>query len=472
MHKQVKYETNHSRHGWLGIEVRKIRHKIGVFVLNAIYRLELWAIKHLTNKSDVFRYVAISHARIIASQLFDSNTVSENINLAIAAIYKLSNVEASGIDDKTDFEQVQELTHTLETNKNVQNLLAEYHLAISYAFSKASLTDTTQISDEHTAKAKLFNADIEPFETKSFDKRLNEVKTERKVLQKKLNQILKNKIAKVKEEQIGKISLTPSDVTILLSMFSTLFLISGYYYNHSLLSELNVNSDHFYLLSDYISTSVSLIVTPFIWTAIFVVFFLLGASNQLDNRIKENQLKLQINDKPPVSFPLLIILINIMELISLFQDHSGRNYTVLAMNGLIVSLYFIEKIPFHYFKHPIKIFSCVFVCIGFFWNLNTKVDSEIQKIKSDDYQPMYLVEFDEKMVLGESMEFIALNSNYIIMRGTDSKRIEIYPKSHINKLMPNPVQGYELNFFEWMFKFIELNQELYEVIANGHKEKN
>jgi hypothetical protein len=220
-------------------------------------------------------------------------------------------------------------------------------------------------------------------------------------------------------------------------------------------------------VSDYISTSVSLIITPLFWTGIFIVSFILGASTGLDNKIRRKQLNIKVNDKDPIAIPLSIILINIVHLLSMLKGVFLLNDTIIAINVLVVSLYSIEKIPFHYFKHPIKVYCSVLVCIGFIWNLNTNVNREIQKITSDDYQPKYLVKFNEKMVKAESLEFIALNSNYLIMRNTDSRSIEIYPKSYINKLTPNPNQAHALDFIERVIAVIESFSQLYEVITKA-----
>jgi hypothetical protein len=449
----------------------KMKDKIGVSVMKALYKIELWIIKSLLNKSQVFMSVAISYARIIASRDFESNTVIENIDIAIAAVCKLANVETIAFEREVNFEQVETILLKLNSDKDIMNLLAEYNLARSHAYTRVSLTDTKQYVDEYISKAKLFNPDIEPFNPKSFDERLKLVKSKQKHLQKQLNQILDNKIAKEKEGDVGEISLNSIDVAILFSLFSSLFLISGYYYNYSLLKEFNVNSDHFYVVSDYISTSISLIITILFWTGILIVSFILGASDRLDKIIRENQLNKKVKDKPLIALPLFIISMNIINLFSMLEGRFERVDTIMALNVLVVSFYLIEKMPFHYFKHPIKIYGSILVCLGFIWNLNVKVNEEIQNITSDDYQPKYLVKFNDEMVEGMPLEFIALNSNYLIMRNTDSKSIEIYPKSYIKKLTPNPNQAHELNFIEWGVAFIDIYSQLYEVITKETDEK-
>lgn len=450
----------------MGIE--RIKSQIGISIIRAAYKIELWLVKHLLNKSHVFRYVAISHARIIASDIFQDNTMDENIDIAINAIYKLLNTEESE-SDSLNIEQVEELLPKLKSNIDVMNLLAEYHLAQSYAFSRLSLLDNKTHVEEGLNKAKKFNSEIAPFNPKSFKKRFKEIKAERKLLQKQLNAILENKISKEKEENIEQISFQPTDLAILFSLFSSLFLISGYYYNHSLLKEFNINSDDFFLLSDYISTSISLILTPLLWTGVFLISFLFGADSRFSNRIKEKQLNIKINDKPPFTLPLTIILMNIVNIALMLEGNVEVGNSMLALNGLIVSLYFIEKIPFHYFKNPIKAFGTLLVIIGFTWNLNAKINTEINKITSDDYQPRYFVKFKDKMIKNESLEFLGLNSNYIIMRNTDSNNIEIYPKSYVIKLITNSNQKQDLNFLEWIIKFIEINAKLYEIITTESK---
>ena len=447
------------------MNIKTIKSQIGIYIIRAAYKVELWLVKHLLNKSHVFRYVAISHARIIASDIFEDNTMNENIDVAIAAIYKLSNIETSDTEDKVSLEQVEELISKLKNNNDVQNLLAEYHLAKSYAFSCLSLTDNKKYIEEEVTEAKQLKPEVEPFDHKSFKKRFKEVKAERKLLQKNLTVILENKIAKEKEENIEQISFQPTDIALLFSLFSTLFLISGYYYNHSLLKEFNINSDDFYLLSDYISTSISLILTPLLWTGVFLISFLFGANSRISNRIKERQLNIEINDKPPFTLPLTIILMNVVNITLVLKGYTEVGNSMLALNGLIVSLYFVEKIPFHYFKSPIKAFGTLLVIIGFTWNLNSKVSTEIDKITSSDYQPKYFAKFNNKKIKQDSLEFLGLNSNYIIMRNIDSKHIEIYPKTYLVQLTPNPEKNRDLSFVEWIIKFTEINVKLYKAIT-------
>lgn len=187
----------------MGIE--RIKSQIGSSIIRAAYKVELWLVKHLLNKSHVFRYVAISHARIIASDIFQDNTMDENIDIAINAIYKLSNTEESE-SDSLNIEQVEELLPKLKSNIDVMNLLAEYHLAQSYAFSRIFLLDNKTYVEEGLNKAKKFNSEIASFNPKSFKKRFKEIKAERKLLQKQLNAILENKISKEKEKNIEQIS--------------------------------------------------------------------------------------------------------------------------------------------------------------------------------------------------------------------------------------------------------------------------
>jgi hypothetical protein len=156
---------------------------------------------------------------------------------------------------------------------------------------------------------------------------------------------------------------------------------------------------------------------------------------------------------------------NVINITLMLKGNVEVGNSMLALNGLIVSLYFVEKIPFHYFKSPIKAFGTLLVIIGFTWNLSSKVNTEIDKITSSDYQPKYFVKFNDKKIKQDSLEFLGLNSNYIIMRNIDSRSIEIYPKTYVVRLIPNPDQDLGLSFTEWIIKFIELHYELYEAVT-------
>lgn len=417
-------------------------------IVKIAIKVERWIFKNGLNNSNVFKGVATSHARIIANEIFEKNTVMENAMVSFYAIEKISHTDCTIFDENTNVEQVVELHSLLKSNKNIMSLMAEYALAQAHNSKHLPFTNRKKEAEERITTASIHNQDMEPFNKQSFKIRLKEVKAELKTQQKLLNDIFKNKITKEKAEVIGEISIKTTDIAILFSIFSSLFLISGYYYTNSFLAKFHINSDDFYLISDYISTSISFVLTPLLWAGIYLIGILLSANDKLAIRIKEEQLNIKLNNEIPKALPLIIISMNILNIIFMLKGHYHAYDMTLTTNILLILIFLTSKVSFHYFKKPLKVYIAIFICIGFIYSLTSNVNREIQRITSEEYQPEYLVAFKNETVNEEVMEFITINSNYIIMRNSISKSISIYPKSYIHKLTPNPQNIEKLTFIE------------------------
>ncbi len=133
--------------------------------------------------------------------------MDENINIAITAIYKLLNIETSVSEDEVNLEQVEELISKLKNNNDVQNLLAEYNLAQSYAFTCISLTDNKKFIEEKVTKAKEYNSEIVPFNHKSFKKDLKRLKLNENYYRNKSMLFLRKKFQKKKKKALDNFPL-------------------------------------------------------------------------------------------------------------------------------------------------------------------------------------------------------------------------------------------------------------------------
>lgn len=412
-----------------------------------------WITKIQIKQFKPIKHAAFSHAVIIANNIFEDNTASENINLGITSINKLLG-DSNSQEERIDSDQLEELYKHIQSSRDILNLLAEFNLCIAYIFLNYKTEEAKELAKPYLTNAKRLNEDAQPFQYKELTKRLKEVKTHQKALDDKLRKTYQNKVNEEKKNQIGKIYIAPSDITTLISVFSTLFLISGYYYINRLLAEFNLNSDHFYSISDYISTSVSFIITPLILGGAGFLFFISGAYNNLEDKIKAKQLGIKQAESKVI--PYFFIAMNIISLILMHYDFYLHANNMIYLNALVLFFILLEKAPFHYFKNPTKVLFYTVACVGFIFQLNLRVDSEITRIQSEDYQPKYTLSFDEKIIQSKSLEFITMNSNYLIVRNINSKQLEVYPKSVIQKFKVNPAHESKVSSLELWFKFYHL----------------
>ncbi|CAH9062347.1 hypothetical protein PSECIP111951_02671 [Pseudoalteromonas holothuriae] len=439
-----------------------------LFLYKKLLNLEVWIVKKALGKSAIFSQLIISNARLIADDMFPNNDVKQNIGLAINATSSLLDVPINS-EIATDLKQQQwMLVEVLRENKNILKLAEEYYLARSYAFSQAKSRSNDSFSNENLVNASKYGQSIPQFDHASLKNRVKEAKKEQKQLTKACHEILKRKVKAGKEAEIKPIHLQPTDIALFFSFFSTLFLVSGYYYTSSVLSEFGVKSDDFYLLSDYVSTSVDLIITPIMWSLVLLFFFLSGVSDRIEKDITEKQLDLKFTEKPPLQIFFLVLFINVLNVILMWQgDHSSnlRNFTFF-INILVITTYTIEKLPFHYFASPFKALTIILLMSGFSMNLNSQINRHVDKLTADSYEPPYLVEFSKEREKFNELKFLALNSNYIFMLDKKTEQVKVLPKSMIAKLTTNPNVEQEGSITDWLIKFIELHIDLYNAIMD------
>lgn len=443
--------------------------------INLLFKLEYWLIKYTNKKSNFFRKVVIDKSQLIAAELFPENTVGENIDISIPAVHKIIfNKEINKDDEHHD--NILILAGKLNENKEVANLISDYFLAQSYAYSlgklskAAKFTTAQEYEDEYYIKAQGFNPEAEKFTDKSYKIKTKSLKKYHKKILIELKNIFDEKIAIEKEKIIEPIVINTSDITLFFSLFSTLFVVSGYFYNHQVFQYFGVNSDSFFSISDYLSTSVSLVLTPLIWSLVSTVIYVLGANRGLGTLLSNRQLGIKPKDKPPYAIALSLITLNVFNINALITGQEGvdkASSMVMFLNCLVVGYYFIEKIPFHYFKNPFKVILGLVVLLGFSVNLNKLTSDKIELYQLDNYQPVYTAEFTQKEISERGLEFISINSNYIFMRNKQTLKMEIYPKTFVVKLTPTNFKSKkEMTVNNFLVTWIELFVLIYEMITN------
>lgn len=443
--------------------------------IKLLFKLEYWLIKYTNNKSNFFRKVVIDKSQLIAAELFPDNTVGENRDTSVPAVHKIIfNKEINKDDEHHD--NILILVDKLNKNKEVTNLISDYFLAQSYAFSlgklskAAKLTTAQEYEDEYFIKAKGFNPEAERFTDKSYKVKTKSLKKYHKKILIELKEIFDKKIAIEKEKIIEPIVISTSDITLFFSLFSTLFVVSGYFYNHQIFQYFGVNSDSFFSISDYLSTSVSLVLTPLIWSLVSTVIYVLGANRGLGTLLTNRQLGIKPKEKPPYGIAFTLITLNTLNVNALITGQEGvdkASSMVMFLNCLVVGFYYLEKMPFHYFKNPFKVILGFVVLLGFSFNLNKLTSDAIELYQLDTYQPAYTAEFTKKEISERSLEFISINSNYIFMRNKQTLKMEIYPKTFVEKLTPTNLKPKkEMTINNLLITWIELLVFIYEFITN------
>lgn len=432
-------------------------------LLNALLKLECWVIKYTNKKSNFFRKVIIDKAQIITNELYPENTFGDNIDISIGAVHNLVLKKEINNNDK-HIDEIKNVIIKLKENTEINSLIVDYFLAQSYAFSLGKIskavkfTTAQEYEQEYYSKALEFDPNAKKYNESIFKKKLKEVKKYQQVLISDLKLVLKEKVEAEKKAIIDPIELSVAHITLFASLFSSLFIVSGYYYNHQVYQYFGVNSDDFYVISDYLSTSVSLILTPLFWSLIMTVAYMFGANRGVGLLLKNKQLGIKTESKPPYTIALFIILLNVLHIYALLiqrQGLEGASSKIMLLNYVVVGLYFLDKLPWQYFKNPVKVLFGLVAILGFSLNIHKLTQAQIELHDTGDYKPAYIVEFSKKELSDKPFEFINLNSNYVFMKNMNTNKLEIYPKTLVVKITPTNVKSKkEVLLYDFLFNII------------------
>lgn len=410
--------------------------KLKILFLKSMFKLEKLVIEKNIKKANVIRKVIIQKLQIYLNDNYSEDTFNENLKVAMDAVSKTLYEE--------EIEETEKTLKAISILENeIENFITDYYLAMSYSYSQAKISNVFKLSqnkdieEDFYNKALNYNAQVKKFDDKSFKDKIKSVNKEEKKLRKRIKNDLKEKVRNAKFTLISPISISSTHITMILSMFSTLFLISGYYFNYQILKSFDINSDDFYTVQDYISTSISLIFMPFLYTAFYLLLSLLRINDDIYKEIEGEELGLKTK---VVNIPLTVILIflilNIINLVSIYNGGEGSDKT-FYLNILIGGVLILNKLPWNYFEKPTASFLFTTMVFSYFVHFNIKIDDKVKNYKSIDYKSDYTISFKDKRISTKDVEFMRVNSNYVFLINKKTNKAEIYPRLSINKIEVN-----------------------------------
>lgn len=353
-------------------------------LISAFIRLEPLIIRSNIKKSQIIREMIIQKLHISLNTYFSEDTYIDNLHIAIDSVCKILDETET---DKT--EKLNKAISILENDTAINDLIVDYYLAISYSYS-----------------------------------------------QEKIKNDLREKVINEKFASIAPIKINSTHITLLISTFSTLFIISGYYFNYQVLKSLGVNSDDFFTVQDYISTSINLILLPLSYTLIMFVLIAFRVGENTYKNIESEKLGLKNKESNNVKiFITLIILIlsNVINVISILNGGNPSNI-IFYLNVSIAGILILNIIQWRYFENPLTIYMFTMTFLFYYVNINVMIDDKIEDYKSVGYKSNYKVSFNDKKISTKNIEFMRVNSNYVFMINKKNNKVEIYPKLSISKI--------------------------------------
>lgn len=365
----------------------------------------------------------------LSNELFPLNSLGQNSALAIylTSIY-INNFEDDLIDINKN--ELDNLKLVADSNEWIKKAIPDFYRIISFSF----LFDKDS-KNRYFEKAREINQLVEPIKSfKEVIKLVNDVKKDSKIFLKKVREISEKRYEQELNNKIPPVKISSENITFLLTIFSTFFLISGIIYSKVYFYLLGINISDFFSISDYLASSIDVLMYTFLSMIFGMIFYWRGFKSRVKIKIHENQFNIQTNKKKTNSY--MIILLNIIFISTFCMNYYINNifmYTLLYVP--LYSIFFIlyDLIPiWKYVENPLKVdfivssfftFSILLILTAF-----SHSDQILRKeIKDDNYK----IVFQNESENDKNLIFITSNSTSVFLLSTDTKKVKMIPLDSI-----------------------------------------
>ncbi len=365
----------------------------------------------------------------LSNELFPLNSLGQNSDLAIylTSIY-INNFEDDLIDINKD--ELDNLKLVADSDEWIKKTITDFYRIISFSF-----IFNIDSRNGYFEKAKAINQLLEPIKSfKEVIKLVNDVKKDSKIFLKKVREISEKRYEQELNNKIPPVKISSENITFLLTIFSTFFLISGIIYSKVYFHLLGINLSDFFSISDYLASSIDVLMYTFLSMIFGMIFYWRGFKSRVKIKIHENQFNIQPNKKKTNAY--MIILLNIIFISTFCMNYYINNifmYTLLYVP--LYSIFFIlyDLIPiWKYVENPLKVdfivssfftFSILLILTAF-----SHSDQILRKeIKDDNYK----IVFQNESENDKNLIFITSNSTSVFLLSTDTKKVKMIPLDSI-----------------------------------------
>ncbi|MFT6909376.1 MAG: hypothetical protein ACJAS1_006092 [Oleiphilaceae bacterium] len=366
-----------------------------------------------------------------AFELFPDNTLKENSEISINV---KSEILGYNIDPEFTSE-VQEKSLKESALKDEIFLRQVSYLYLLVAFYCSGLESETLnvLKSENLEKARNFIPDCEEISNKSFGIVSKSVNSELKTLKAKLSSISKNRIDQERLKLIDPITISSSHVIFVISIFSTLFVVSGFAYNKYFFQSFDINVSDFFDLSDYLSSSIGVITSTTISTIIGAVFFFLGYEDALSKRLHAEQFDMEVKESLIDKYMLpFIVFSSAIGIIVVYLILNEILTIYLAPLVLIVAIYVLLNLPYwKYIKNSNTVQAIALSLMLFVISIGFKISDNVNEIKKGKYDSPYTLTFSESYKDYADLTFVSANSRHVFMWDSDINKMVVFSKDAV-----------------------------------------
>lgn len=369
--------------------------------------------------------------------LFPKNKLKLNSDIALAVNCRFfgsfqpeNNVEIKEPEIQRLYEELKDITW-------IQEKISNYYLLNAFYYSYGSTTDLFKENVEDALKkSRHWVANTNPISYKDVQPFNKNIKQDIRLLKKEIRKLNSEKIEKEKLNIIKPISVTSSHVMFVVSLFSTLFLLSGFIYNKILFSHFNVSVSDFFSISDYLASSVDVISAAAIATILGMASFFWGLSSALSDELQAAQLEIE-NKSDVYLLPFIIITSSLGLVLYSYRTGELLNFFLYPLIFLIF-LYVLFRMPFWKYIENREAVSAALISILYFSiHLGFSIKDKVNDVRSENYSSPYSIEYANDYKENKNDKFIASNSNYVFLWDEIKNKVYVIPKTKIVKYYAN-----------------------------------
>ena len=379
--------------------------------------------------------IIIGRVLLTAMEMFPSNGLSINTNLAISFYAENMYTEAYQGDYINDYNKLKE---TLASNSFLNDYFSTIYLLDEYGLQLIPSTPSMKIQQKSTTlleKATLFNKNSSRFTNKTYKEFSKKVKIVAKEIKQDIQESRKQIYRDGRQKHIGVIDISKDNIAFIISLMSTFFVVGGYLYITFLLNHFNIDSSYYYTITDYLSSSINTIAIIFLSSIVGLFSFIIGAIDNIDDKIYASQLDSTDQKKSNTLNPIHILIF--FSLFSLLIGYFSTNISVItssiqltAFTCLIILLG--KSNILSYVKNESTILFLIISSFFFFTSTLSKSYTKIDEMRSDTYKPDTSLILSKEYKEFENMRVITMNSNYIFLWDKENNQSVVIPKSSIN----------------------------------------
>lgn len=399
-----------------------------------IFNIYLIYLKFKINKfqkiEKKIKNLLVNKATNLAIKQFPDKKIAEHINFAVNYVTEKLYGVTSELDNEEEY-----LNFCEETNNNdfIKIYTANFYLVKSYFYENLPTNlakEYEEQKNQNLDKAKEFDPTSTPLTDNNYKKVIKDIEKEDKNIDLEINEIKKNIIDKKLYENIEPIQLTNSDITFVVSLMSSFFLIGGFIYTYFLLNHFNVKISDYYMITDYLANSIDVIAYVFIPTVVGVFFYFLGMNEAIKKDIIYSELGL--DNEPKVNNLYIVFILLIVYSITQYFLLEKIDYISIQIIFFIVIWTVINKLPiWDYIANTKKVSFLLISILLFFSSVIVQSQLKIQKIENGEYKSNYVMSFTNEYKKFETMELLTINSNYLFLLDDTKRQVVILPKKAI-----------------------------------------